>query len=90
MKTATTRAQWPHTLEDITSSLDGIWGLVGATGGGGNLYRLERSLHEPLTYTLTEYRGQDESDVVRRQIYSGSQREEAVKEFAQAIGFEIS
>jgi hypothetical protein len=90
MKTLTTRPQWPHTLEDITKSLDGIWGLVGATGLNGNLFRLERSLHEPLTYTFTEYRGQDESDIVRRQIYGKAERDEAIREFAQAIGFEIS
>jgi len=77
-------------LEDVTNSLDGIWGLVGASGSNGNLYRLERSLHEPLTYTLSEYRGEDESDIVRRQMYGVDQREEAIKEFAQAIGFEIS
>ena len=90
MKTVTTRSHWPHTLEDVTNSLDGIWGLVGASGSNGNLYRLERSLHEPLTYTLSEYRGEDESDIVRRQMYGVDQREEAIKEFAQAIGFEIS
>ncbi len=90
MKTVTTRPHWPHTLEDVTNSLDGIWGLVGASGSNGNLYRLERSLHEPLTYTLTEYRGEDESDIVRRQMYGQDQRDEAIREFAQAIGFEIS
>jgi hypothetical protein len=90
MKTLTTRPYWPHTLEDILGSLDGIWGLVGATGTNGNLHRLERSLHEPLSYTLSEYRGEDESDIVRRQIYGEEQREEAIKEFAQAIGFTFS
>lgn len=89
MKTTTVRPQWPHTIDDITKSLDGIWGLVGATGTNGNLYRLERSLHEPLTYTLTEYRGSDESDVVRREFFDQSQRDQAIGEFAQAIGFEI-
>ena len=72
------------------NSLDGIWGLVGATGSNGNLFRLERSLHEPLTYTFTEYRQQDESDIVRRELYGAAQREESIKEFAKAIGFEIS
>ncbi len=90
MNTVTTRAQWPHTLDDVTNSLDGIWGLVGANGTNGNLYRLERSLHEPLTYTLTEYRGQDESDVVRRQQHGPDQRDQAIKEFTRAIGFEIA
>ena len=86
---AETRPQWPHTIDDIIGSLDGIWGLVGATGTNGNLYRLERSLHEPLSYTLTEYRLQDETDIVSRQIYSAEQRQEAINEFARAIGFEI-
>ncbi|HEY9773441.1 MAG TPA: hypothetical protein V6C81_06490 [Planktothrix sp.] len=90
MKTLTERPHWPHTLDDITNSLDGIWGLVGATGVNGNLFRLERSLHEPLSYTLVEYRGEDERDIVRRQIYGPEQREDAVKEFAQSIGFELS
>lgn len=90
MKTVTTRPHWPHTIDDVINSLDGVWGLVGATGMGGNLFRLERSLHEPLTYTLTEYRGEDEADVVRRQMYGREQRDEAVKEFARAIGFEIA
>ena len=89
MKTVTTRPQWPHTLEDIVNSLDGIWGLVGANGANGNLFRLERSLHEPLTYSMTEYRGQDETDIVRRQMYSAAERDEALKEFATAIGFEL-
>jgi hypothetical protein len=82
----TMRAQWPHTVEDIVKSLDGIWGLVGATGVNGNLFRLERSLHEPLVYTLTEYEGSDESKVVSRKTYSADQKGEAVAEFAQSLG----
>jgi hypothetical protein len=89
MTVASTRAQWPHTIDDITNSLDGIWGLVGATSTNGNLLRLERSLHEPLAYTITEYRGNDESDVVRRETYDGKERDAAIKLFAQAIGFEV-
>jgi hypothetical protein len=89
MNITTTRAQWPHTVEDIVNSLDGIWGLVGATNTSGNLLRLERSLHEPLLYTITEYRLNDESDVVRRESYETGQRDEAIKTFAQAIGFQI-
>ena len=83
----TTRPQWPHTVEDIRKSLDGIWGLVGATGTNGNLLRLERSLHQPLTYTITEYEGNDESKIVRKQTYAGDKKEEAVDDFARAIGF---
>ncbi len=89
MTVTSTRAQWPHTIDDISNSLEGIWGLVGATTTTGNLLRLERSLHEPLSYTITEYRGNDESDVVRRETYGATQRDEAIKLFAQAIGFQI-
>jgi len=90
MKTVTTRPQWPHTLEDIIGSLDGIWGLVGAKGTNGNLFRLERSLHEPLNYTLSEYKGDDEGDVIKKQTFDASQKEKAIAEFATAIGFEIT
>jgi hypothetical protein len=83
----TTRAQWPHTIDDIRNSLDGIWGLVGATATNGNLMRLERSLHQPLIYTVTEYQGTDESKVVRKKTFSAEQKDEAVSEFACAIGF---
>ena len=83
----TTRAQWPHTIEDIKMSLDGIWGLVGATGVNGNLYRLERSLHEPLLYTLTEYEGNDEASMLNKKTFGAAEREAAVNEFAHAIGF---
>jgi hypothetical protein len=84
----TVRAQWPHTLEDIEKSLDGVWGLVGATGANGNLYRLERSLYEPAQFSVTEYNGNDESDVKEKQTYPADQRQEAVKQFARALGFE--
>lgn len=83
----TTRPQWPHTIDDIRKSLDGIWGLVGATGTNGNLLRLERSLHQPLIYTITEYEGSDESKVVRKQTYTADDKDESVKDFASAIGF---
>lgn len=82
-----TRAQWPHTVEDITKALDGVWGLCGAHGENGNLYRIERSLHEPIIYTLTEYRGQDESDIVKREEYGLDEKDVAVKTFARALGF---
>ena len=85
----TTRAQWPHTMENVYKSLDGIWGLVGATGTNGNLYRLERSLKEPVTYTVTEYNGNDESDIIARQNYNQDNRDDAVKSFARAIGFAV-
>ncbi|MBK7838912.1 MAG: hypothetical protein IPJ49_14785 [Candidatus Obscuribacter sp.] len=65
-----TRAQWPHTVDDIVKALDGVWGLCGAHGTNGNLYRLERSLHEPVIYTLTEYRGEDERCRQTRRIHS--------------------
>jgi len=83
----TTRSQWPHTIEDIRKSLDGIWGLVGATGTSGNLLRLERSLHQPLVYTVTEYEGDDEGKTVRKSVYTGEQKEEAINDFASSIGF---
>ncbi len=82
-----TRAQWPHTVEDITASLDGIWGLVGALGTSGNLLRLERSLHQPLVYTLIEFDGKDESKVLNKQTFTADERDQAVNKFAQALGF---
>lgn len=89
MNTMTTRPQWPHTVDDIINSLDGVWGLVGATGTNGNLFRLERSLHEPLVYTLTEFKGADEAKILRKETFAVNQRDLAVKDFAQAIGFEL-
>lgn len=82
-----TRAQWPHTVEDIVKSVDGVWGLVGATDVAGNLMRLERSLYEPLVYTVTEYNGNNELDIVKRATYTADRRDEAIKHFARAIGF---
>lgn len=82
----TTRPQWPHTIDDVRKSLDGIWGLVGATGTNGNLLRLERSLHQPLIYTVTEYAGSDESKVIRKKTYNADEKEQAVSDFASAIG----
>ncbi len=83
------RPQWPHTIDDIFKSLDGVWGLVGATGENGNLYRLERSLHEPLVYTLSEYRGNEESEILKKEIFEASQKEAAVQAFAKALGFTV-
>ena len=82
-----TRPQWPHTVDDIRKSLDGVWGLVGATDTSGNLVRLERSLQEPWTYTLIEYKGQDETQVVSKQTYSSEQKDKAVGLFASKLGF---
>ncbi|MBU6454290.1 MAG: hypothetical protein KGS72_21105 [Cyanobacteria bacterium REEB67] len=82
-----TRAQWPHTIQDIHKALDGVWGLIGANGTNGNLYRLERSLHEPTIYTVTEYRLNDESDIVRREEYGTGDKEKAISAFAKEIGF---
>jgi hypothetical protein len=82
-----TRPQWPHTVEDIVNSLDGIWGLVGATGSNGNLFRLERSLHQPLVYTLTEFKGNEEGEILRKRVYEANQKEAAVKDFALELGF---
>lgn len=82
----TSRPFWPHTIDDITRALDGIWGLVGATSQDGHLLRLERSLYEPLSYTITEYEGTDESKVLRKQTYTAEEKDEAVKQFAGAIG----
>jgi hypothetical protein len=81
------RAQWPHTVEDIHKALDGVWGLIGATGTSGNLFRLERSLHEPTFYTLTEYRETNESDVVRREEYGAADKQNAIDAFAKELGF---
>ena len=86
----TQRPQWPHTIEDITGSLDGIWGLVGATGTNGNLYRLERSLHQPLMYTLVEYEKSNEGKIVNKQTFTAEQKGNAVAEFAQALGFDTN
>jgi hypothetical protein len=82
-----TRPQWPHTVDDIVKSLDGIWGLVGATDINGNLIRLERSLQEPTTYTLTQYQGQDEAKVVNKKTYSQQDKMQAVNLFASQLGF---
>ena len=81
-----TRAKWPHTMQDVIKNLNGTWGVVGADGTNGNLFRLERSLHEPLVYTLTEYRQADEKDVVRREEYAQQDRDKVLEQFAKAIG----
>lgn len=82
-----TRPQWPHTIDDILKSLDGIWGLVGATATNGNLMRLERSMQQPTTYTLTEYEGEDQTKVVGEKTYLEDQKAFAVGEFASRLGF---
>lgn len=83
------RAQWPHTVGDITKSLDGVWGVVGATDSNGNLHRLERSLKPPTTYKITEYKGEDESAIEKETHFEEPQRDEAVKQFAKSIGFAV-
>ncbi len=83
------RAEWPHTIDDILKSLEGVWGVVGAKGINGNLYRIEKSLKEPFTYTVIQYEGESEVDIVSRQEFQSDQREAAVNMFAKAIGFEI-
>jgi hypothetical protein len=82
-----TRPQWPHSIDDILKSLDGIWGLVGATSTTGNLIRLERSLQPPTEYTLTEFEGEDQEKVVKETKYSADQKGFAVGEFARLLGF---
>jgi len=63
--------------------------VVGATGNNGNLFRLERSMKPPTTYTLTEYKGDDESAVLSQNVFDESSRGEAINTFARAIGFEV-
>ncbi len=87
--TVSLRAQWPHSIEDIRKSLDGIWGLVGTTGVNGNLYRLERSLAEPVIYYVTEYNGADEADIKENNSFPLEEKEQAISFFARAIGFDI-
>jgi hypothetical protein len=82
-----TRAQWPHTVDDIRKALDGVWGVVGATGENGNLFRLERSLKEPIAYKLIEYKGTDEEVVLSSKVYEAAQKADAVKDFARVLGF---
>ena len=82
-----TRPQWPHTVEDIVKALDGIWGIVGATANSGNLLRLERSLKEPTTYTLTEYAGMDEAAAISSKNFGAAEKQLAVDEFARQLGF---
>jgi hypothetical protein len=83
----TNRPQWPHTIEDIVKSLDGIWGVVGAGAMDGNLIRLERSMGEPTHYTLTVYEGQDETKITSRQTYSQQEKAAAISLFASKLGF---
>jgi hypothetical protein len=84
------RPQWPHTIQDIIGALDGIWGIVGAISVDGNLLRLERSLKEPLTYSLTFYKGENESEVVNCKTYNSDEKMVAVNEFAKQLGFTVS
>jgi len=81
------RAEWPHTIDDIRKSLDGVWGLVGAQGVNGNLFRLEKSLKEPVDYKLTEYQGTNDEQVLAVRRYDGAQKEQAIQDFATHLGF---
>ncbi len=81
------RAQWPHTPADIIKALDGVWGVVGAVGDNGNLYRLERSLKAPTSYTFIEYQGQDETQILNKETFSQEHRVELIRRFASALGF---
>lgn len=83
----TTRAQWPHTVNDITKALDGVWGVVGAFAVSGNMMRLERSLKAPLSYKFVEYNGSDESSPLRELTYTAEEKDKAVSEFARLLGF---
>ena len=71
-------------------SLDGVWGVVGTTGTNGNLYRIERSLKEPVNFTVTEYQGNEETEVLRELKFGMDEKDQAVKTFAEAIGFVVS
>jgi len=82
------RPQWPHTIDDIVKALDGVWGVVGAIAVSGNLLRLERSLKAPLTYKFVEYKGSDETSILRELNYAAEEKDAAVGEFAQLLGFD--
>jgi hypothetical protein len=52
------------------------------------LLRLERSLKAPLTYKFVEYKGSDETSILREMNYSAEEKDAAVGEFAQLLGFD--
>ena len=81
------RPEWPHTVDDIRKSLDGVWGLVGAIGTNGNLFRLERSLYQPFNFKLTEYEGTQEEQILTTKMYDENCKEQAVQDFAAKLGF---
>ncbi|MBY0358955.1 MAG: hypothetical protein K2W82_13200 [Candidatus Obscuribacterales bacterium] len=81
------RPQWPHTINDIVKAIDNVWGLVGATTDAGQLIKLEKSLKEPVEYTLTEYEGTDESKIAKETRFAAGDREAAIKAFAKLLGF---
>ncbi|MBZ0185031.1 MAG: hypothetical protein K8F91_02175 [Candidatus Obscuribacterales bacterium] len=85
----TFRAQWPHTIDDIIKALDGVWGVVGATGTNSNLYRLERSLKEPTIYMFTQYQGDNEANIIEKKTFEAAKKQVAVDAFARAIGFPL-
>lgn len=81
------RPQWPHTVDDIYRSLDGVWGLVAAVSTDGNLVRLEKSLKEPFIYTLLEFDGEDEKRPTRSRQFDTGEKDSAIKAFASLLGF---
>lgn len=84
------RAQWPHTIDDIVKALDGVWGVVGAIAVSGNMLRLERSLKEPTVYKFVEYKGTDESKPLRELSFTAAEKEAAINEFGNLLGFNES
>jgi hypothetical protein len=85
---AVIRAQWPHTVDDIVKALDGVWGVVGAIATSGNMLRLERSFKAPTVYKFVEYKGSDETNVLRELSFAAEEKDAAVGEFAKLLGFE--
>ncbi len=70
-----------HTVDDIVNSLDGIWGLVGATRGTeGNLLRLEE---EPRTETPCDTRlpntmATTKQHVLHKQTFQATEKIDAI------------
>ncbi len=83
------RATWPHTISDIYKALDNIWGVVGAYDLHNNLMRLEKSISSPITYILTSFEGNNEKKITKTESYAESQKDQAVNDFAKAIGFTL-
>ncbi len=84
------RATWPHTIKDIYKALDNIWGVVGAYDQDNNLSRLEKSIQSPIVYKVIRFNGCNEKQILSTNTYSEAQKDAAVKDFAQGIGFTFS